>query len=191
MDLMQPSGALRRDWPPSQTTSLRQKLAQQLFASSKANAYAVLDGAANPALLDHLYGERPEFVCLYRGELRPDVAECAPYLAQLQLNTRFTDWVLSECWGKYWGIFLVAALPLQTVRQHLRKFNMVYDPEDKQPMLFRYYDPRVLGEFLPNCDPHQAEQFFGQIHAFLAETTEVGGLRRYGWQNQRVRSEEL
>ncbi len=88
-----------------QTQAIRhQNLVRQLFADSKLNAYAVLDGASNPALLDHLYdGERPDFACLYRGELEPDIAECAPYLVRLEANTAFLNWLTSNCWGNKMG----------------------------------------------------------------------------------------
>ena len=40
------------------------ELVRHLFVDGGLNAYAVLDGASNPALLDHLYdGVRPEFAC--------------------------------------------------------------------------------------------------------------------------------
>ncbi len=148
----------------------RHDLARQLFANSTLNAYAVLDGAANPALIDHLYGgERPEFECLYRGELEPDMAECAPYLAKLVPDTPFCDWVISSFWGNNWGIFALSREGIQAVRQHLRKLNMAYDPESHNPLLFRYYDPRVLSVFLPTCDGRQCAAFFGPIQTVYAQ----------------------
>ena len=154
---------------PQQAVILRQNLERALFSDPKLNAYAVLDGAANPALLDHLYGERPEFECLYRGELEPDIAECAPYLAKLEPDTPFCDWVIGHCWGNNWGIFALSREGTRALRQHFRKLNMVYDPESNQPLLFRYYDPRVLRLFLPSCDAEQTAEFFGPVEAFIAE----------------------
>ncbi len=153
-----------------QTQAIRhQDLGRQLFADSKLNAYAVLDGASNPALLDHLYAaERPEFACLYRGELEPDLAECAPYLVRLEADSPFTQWVIGNCLGQYWGIIALSRADLQAMLQHLRKLNMVYDP-DNRPLLFRYYDPRVLLEFLPLCDIGQLTDFYGPVEAFFAE----------------------
>jgi hypothetical protein len=148
---------------------LRQKLNRELFQNPKFQAYAILDGASNPALLDHLYDDEPEFACLYRGELEPDIAECAPYLARLVANTPFTQWVTSS-WGNHWGIFALAECDLRTLRRHLRTLNRVYDPETHKPLLFRYYDPRVLSVFLPTCDAEQKAEFFGPVQAYFAET---------------------
>ena len=44
-------------------------------------------------------------MCLYRGELQPDMAEVAPYLVKLDRDAPFTDWVLDRGWGNHWGVF--------------------------------------------------------------------------------------
>ena len=68
--------------------------------------YAVLDGAAVPDLPVKLYEMKPPNVCLYRGELPPDLVYVAPYLVQLFPEQEFSNWLLAECWGKNWGIFV-------------------------------------------------------------------------------------
>jgi hypothetical protein len=132
--------------------------------------YAVLDGASVPDLLDHLYAEedRPQFQCLYRGELEPDVAEVAPYLVCLQAGTAFAEWVLGSGWGRHWGIFLIAGSSLNSLRQHFSTFVVVHDPEGK-PMRFRFYDPRVFRAYLPTCTRDELETVFGPIRSYLVE----------------------
>ena len=155
---------------PPQTEPRRQDLARQLFANPAHKVYAVLDGASNPALLGRLQRERPEFICLYRGELAPDLAECAPYLVRLEQGTPFAQWIITNSLGKHWGIFAQSRADLRELRQHFRKFNMVYDPDGNRPLLFRDYDPRVLRIFLPSCDKKQQAEFFGPVDAYFAET---------------------
>ncbi|MEI7869946.1 MAG: DUF4123 domain-containing protein [Candidatus Methylumidiphilus sp.] len=164
-----------------QTQAIRQQdLARQLFADPKLNAYAVLDGASNPALLDHLYdGERPEFACLYRGELEPDMAECAPYLARLDPDSPFTQWAIDNCLGNHWGIFALSRADLHGLLQHFRKHNMFYDGETNLPFLFRYYDPRVLRVFLPTCSEEKIADIFGPVEAFFAEAEDGEGHLRF------------
>lgn len=138
------------------------------------HTYAVLDGAAIPDLLDQLYGAAPpQFICLYAGDLEPDVTESAPYLVQLQRGTPFTTWLLTEGWGKDWGIFALSAADFRTVRKHFRTFLMVKDARDV-PFYFRYYDPRVFRVFLPMADPAQLQLVFGPISAYLIPTEEPG-----------------
>jgi hypothetical protein len=131
-------------------------------------------------LLDRLYGApRPEFVCLYRGELAPDLAQVAPYLVQLAPQADFTNWVLTQGWGKHWGVFAATAGDLAAMRGHLRRFLMVYDPKGK-PVYFRFYDPRVLRVFLPTCNGEQLAEFFGPVTSFVMEGEEPETILTFG-----------
>lgn len=141
-----------------------------LWPDEESIAYVVLDGANTPDLLDKLYDEAgPEFECLYAGDLEPDIAEVAPYLARLEPESEFSKWVLSG-WGESWGIHVVvpSEMELPEVRRHLRKLNMVYGPGGK-PLLFRWYDPRVLRIMLPTCNRDQLEEIFGPVKKFVLE----------------------
>ena len=57
-------------------------LISEIFTDSP-NTYAVLDGASIPQLRQALYQMKPEYECLYLGELTGDMAEVAPYLVRL------------------------------------------------------------------------------------------------------------
>jgi hypothetical protein len=140
-----------------------------LFKEDGTNAFVILDGASVPGLLDKLYGpERPEFECLYSGELKPDLAEVAPYLVRLEAGSEFTQWVLEQGWGKHWGIFALSAGDLREMRRHFRRFLTVHDPSGK-PLLFRYYDPRVLRTYLPTCNAEELSALFGPVTCYLLE----------------------
>ncbi|MBO0797364.1 MAG: DUF4123 domain-containing protein, partial [Blastocatellia bacterium] len=97
-------------------------IAEILFEGEEINVYAVLDGASIPELLDRLYEFQPEHVCLYRGELEPDIAEVAPYLVRLERDTEFSDWVIEKGWGNHWGIFALSYEDLRVMRNHFRTF---------------------------------------------------------------------
>lgn len=177
---------------PEQIETLKNQLQQQLFADPDLQAFAVLDGASNPALLDFLYAqEPPEFACLYRGELEPDMAECAPYVAKLEQGSAFTQWLISSGWGLHWGVYAVANCDLKAMRYHLRKLTMVYEPETNEPLLFRFYDPRVMNVFLPTCDAKQAREFFGPTQCWYAETSQGDRLNRFVRNDQQVIVDQL
>ncbi len=151
------------------------------------NAYAILDGAAIPDLLDHLYGdEPPEFMCLYAGELEPDMAECAPYLVELKSGTPFTTWLISQGWGKSWGIFATSTEEIDVLRRHFRNFLMVKNPEG-QTLYFRYYDPRVFSVYLPTANAEECETIFGPVTAFYCES-EHDGIVAFGWSDGELKS---
>ena len=142
--------------------------ASYLFAEQNANVYAILDGASIDDLLDKLYQYQPEFICLYRGDLEPDIAEVAPYLVRLDRESAFTDWLLDRGWGNHWGIFAIAREDLTAMRKHFRRFLRVYDSQGR-PMLFRYYDPRVLRAYLPTCNNEELATVFGPVINYASE----------------------
>lgn len=151
--------------------SYAESLGKELFQEGT-NTFAILDGASVPGLLEKLRQWQPEYECLYRGELKPDLAEAAPYLIHLMPGTDITNWILLEGWGKHWGIFAVTAASLTTVRQHLRRLLTVHD-ESGKPLLFRFYDPRVLNVYMPTCTAGELSAMFGPLTQYLSE--EGGG----------------
>lgn len=149
-------------------------LTQMLWTTPEDRVFALLDGASVPNLLDRLYADpRPDFVCLFHGELAPDMAEVAPYLVALEQGSAFCDWAITQGWGNHWGFFAVTRADLRALWFHLRMLNIVYGPDGK-PMLFRYYDPRVLRVFLPTCSPEQVKELFGPVNRFVAEADVAG-----------------
>ena len=148
----------------------KDELKHYLFGQ-RANAYAILDGASVKGLRMKLYETTPPHYCLFRGELTPDVAEVAPYLVGLLPESPFTDWVLSESFGRHWGIFALSPNSITEMRRHFRSLIRVYDEAGK-PMIFRFYDPRVIHSFLPTCNTGELKSFFGKVDVFLAESEE-------------------
>jgi hypothetical protein len=155
-----------------------QALYERLFADEAANVYAVLDGASVEELLPKLYELEPEYECLYRGELEPDMAEVAPYLVRLDPESEFAAWVLGEGWGRHWGVFAVTDAELRAAHKHFRSFLTVYDPAGK-PLRFRYYDPRVLRVYLPTCNAEELRAVFGPVSCYLFEGEDPNTLLRF------------
>jgi hypothetical protein len=143
-------------------------LGKLLFAEAGVRAYAVLDGAAMPNLLGVLHAHEPDYECLYRGELAPDMAEVAPYLVWLDPDTDFPWWLASKGWGRHWGIVAQSRADLRVLRRHFRSFLVVYDDTGK-PMYFRWYDPRVLRMFLPTCNQDELRKLFGPVEGYVLE----------------------
>ena len=65
-------------------------------------------------------------------------------------------------------MIVLAPADLRTMRNHFRKLLTVYDPNGK-PLLFRYYDPRVLRVYLPTCNAEELATIFGPINSYLLE----------------------
>lgn len=171
-------------------TNQPQPLHDRLFADEAANVYAVLDGASVEELLPKLYELEPEYECLYRGELEPDMAEVAPYLVRLEPETEFADWVVEAGWGRHWGVFAVTDADLRAAHKHFRSFLTVYDPAGK-PLLFRYYDPRVLRVYLPTCNAEELHTVFGPVSCYLLEGEDPATLLRFRLEGDGLRREAV
>ena len=156
---------------------MKEQLEKYLFRKD-AYTYAILDGASVPDLPNVLYEMNPTNVCLYQGELQPDLVYVAPYLVHLLPETPFTDWLLSECWGKHWGIFAQSRYSIQDMRTHFRSLVNVYD-EKAVSMIFRFYDSQVMRKFLPTCNAGEVKMFFGKVDTYFAELEDDKNLVRY------------
>jgi len=172
------------------TENIVNTVRQHLFSSNDTQVFAVLDGASIPDLRMTLHHLRPEHVCLYRGELTDDIAEVAPYLVQLDEAEEFTNWLLTQGWGEHWGVFAAATGDLHAMRQHFRRFLTVYGPEHK-PLLFRYYDPRVLQVYLPTCNAEELGTVFGPVVSFLCEDEDANLACRFRFVEGTLRQEKL
>ncbi len=137
----------------------------------------MLDGASVPNLPVRLYEMRPPHFCLFTGDLEPDMREVAPYLVRLFPKTPFTEWLLQECWGKHWGIFAHSRLSFIEMRKHFRSMVKVCD-EAGNPLIFRFYDPRVAQKYLPTCGAAELKIFFGGVDAYFAESEDRENLMR-------------
>ena len=167
-----------------------QAVRQQLFAVPETTVYAILDGASVPELPQNLtrFGVAAE--CLFRGELEPDMAQVAPYLAVAPPNHPFTDWLLQEGWGQHWGVFAISRANLRTLRMHLRTFLKVYGP-DLKPLYFRYYDPRVLRVYLPTCNNQELQTVFGPVLRYLLEDEDPATLLKFWIDHGACQSEKV
>ncbi len=164
---------------------LSSSVLQSLFADPNSSVFAVLDGASVPDLLQVLFQSKPEHFCLYIGKIEPDVAETAPYLVRLQQGVDFTEWVVREGWGKHWGIFAAADVPLPSLRHHFRRFLRVKSEEGKA-LYFRYYDPRVLRVYLPTCNENELELLFGPVQRYFVEGENRATMIEYSRINRKL-----
>ena len=172
------------------TTENALPLDQVLFADPDLQAYAVLDGASIPELREKLFEHEPEQICLFRGELEPDMASVAPYLVRLEPDSDFAKWIMEEGWGKHWGIFALAPVPLRVLRNHFRSLLQVQIP-DGRTLSFRFYDPRVLRVFLPTCNPEECQTVFGPLSAYLVEDGLPATALRFSRPEGQFRSEKV
>ncbi len=145
--------------------------------------WMILDGARCDRIYGAVNGCRLDKCCLYAGVLPWQLQMAAPYLVQLDREDRFTHYAIEQGWGNAWGIFLRTETSMKALRRHLRGLLRVRD-ESGRGLIFRYYDPRVLGTYLPTCRPGELRTFFGPVNSYLFESGEPGTLLEYAFDGQ-------
>lgn len=162
------------------TAEQRAQILQALWpegAQSGLGVWAVLDCARDPQVYLALLESRLEFRCLYSGALPRELEMVAPQLVELSPTSRLMGRWLDAGWGRAWGLFMKIEDPAN-LRQHLRKLLQVR-AQDGRSLLFRFYDPRVLGSYLPTCNAGESRQVFGPIDAFFVEAQGGGELLEF------------
>ncbi|NUQ73419.1 MAG: DUF4123 domain-containing protein [Polyangiaceae bacterium] len=139
-----------------------------LGRAAEKKLYAVVDPAREERLLVLLRESVDRSQSLYEGVEGLAMAEVAPYLVAIEPNSALLAHLIMEGWSKRWAIYVVSDDSFIEVRRHFRRILMVED-ENGQPLYFRFYDPRVLGAFLPTCTDQQRGAVFGDIEAFVIE----------------------
>ena len=168
---------------------LIKSIGDTFFSHEGMNVFAVLDGASVPDLPQVLYQHQPEYVCLYRGQLEPDLASVAPYLVHLHSDTPLTQWLIQNGWGEHWGIYALSDTDLTAMRKHFRKFLTVHDSDGK-PLLFRYYDPRVLRLYLPTCNAEELQTIFGPVSSYLLEGEDANTLLSFQFEKNELQQRQ-
>lgn len=154
--------------------------------------YMIVDAARDPGLYSGLLAreEETDMRSLYQGDTASELAEVAPYLVRLTRGGAVADWLVGEGWGRGWGILLLADDDIDAVRRHFRKFTIV-NGESGAAYLFRFYDPAVLGSFLPISDEAQRAALFGPGIRFMMEDAGADALVLFESVNGDLRRVEI
>jgi hypothetical protein len=115
---------------------------------------------------------------LYQGDIGENLAHVSPCLVTLRQDQPEACWFAEAGFGQSWGLFITAPIGFDELRRHLREFNIVYR-DNGTPLIFRFYDPRVLRIFLPTCTAAELRRFFGPVESFLTETAEADAFLRF------------
>jgi hypothetical protein len=124
--------------------------------------YAILDACDAPLVPERLRGlAETKARSLFKGSVNESLSGIAPYL--VEVTPEMLAWITTQMWREPWGIFAVPRVEfagdLDALWSHFRKLLMVHS--DGQWLYFRFYDPRVLPNFLHSCGPEQAADVLG------------------------------
>lgn len=142
--------------------------------------YAIIDGASNKELVPALKDSGLRYNCLYEGKLSYDMELASPYLVRLEQDNAFTEELLINGPENNWCIYLVTYPPVTmlSVLRQARKNQKVLNPKGNT-LIFRYFDPRILRNYLPSCSIFEAGIFYGPVDTIICNSSEENKIHRF------------
>lgn len=134
--------------------------------------FAITDATADPAMAQALQGLEASRAIPLRLEGIPQ-QDFLPYV--IAVDPQFLAWLQQNVWSKSWGVLLTSSAGIAALAEHLARFLIAKLP-DGEPWFFRYYDPRVLAQYLPNCTAEELADFTGPVRAYVFTDTEDGNI---------------
>ena len=153
--------------------------------------FAVLDGAQFNDIESELGDVDISPRSLFRREGDPAWRRDGPWLVELA-NDRIRAYIEALSLEKSCAVFWSCAKGGQALWQHLRTINFILVPDDRiygnngidgrqvkyERVMFRHWDPNVLGSVMPSLTPEQFARFFGPASAIFMNASAFGGLKR-------------
>ncbi|MFT6605715.1 MAG: hypothetical protein ACJA2X_000891 [Halocynthiibacter sp.] len=152
-----------------------QNAAQSERAKMPSARYAVIDLAVAETLRAALTDKRRDGIePLFSRNFARKLLEVGPWLVRLS-QAPDIETMLAEIGDELpWGYYVQSPVDILTLRKSLRRYNQAQIPNPPREVLFRYWDPRVMGVFLNITTDFQRERLFDWIDAF-----EVAGVSHY------------
>lgn len=153
-------------------TTIHDVFAERSGGTQSSSLYALIDCSADTAIYDeikksfaHLRSET-----LYDG-LPDDIQKSAPLLvAFTEKEEEWIKWLEAKSVGISFAAVLWSGLSLNALAKQLTH-QLDQTLPDGQAVLFRFFDPRIIGALVPILDERQKSILFGSIH-------------RWGWWNR-------
>ncbi|WP_439860433.1 DUF4123 domain-containing protein [Pseudomonas sp. MBLB4136] len=118
---------------------------QQCAADERQAVYALLDGAQDAKLLQHIWTAHPDpqAESLFLHTPRAELSEQGPWLLHLDGEPALWQELLAQLEQRPLGILVASPAPLAELAEHLRHL-LDARLADGELALMRYYDPQVM-----------------------------------------------
>lgn len=129
--------------------------------------YAVIDLASAAMLRPAVTNSRSSAATpLFAKELGREMLGVGPWLVRLSKAPEIERTLNGIDTEVSWGYYVYSTVDIVSLRQSLRRFNLVQVSKKSKPMLFRYWDPRVMRVFLDVATKEQQDRLFEWIERF-------------------------
>ena len=138
-----------------------------LAGSDGGRLYALVDAAGNDQVLQRLAATEACHQSLFQGSDKERLFSVGAFLVACDQDFALLQWLTTEAWGSGSVVFLTSSVHWDQLFQHLQRSLTAVTHDDRE-VYFRYYDPRVLRDYLPLCPPAAAQRFLGPVTRMLS-----------------------
>lgn len=158
---------------PAPHSTVSDRIAAFLVAQPQAREalYALVDASHDPFIIPPtIEALTPDAECLFRGKAKEDLGDQTAWIARIDGRGPLLDWLIDEVHGRSMVSFVTSELTVSRLAVHLRKFTKSRDAKGTEHF-FRFYNPKVMRQYLPVFDAVQLATFFRSISSCIVEDT--------------------
>ncbi len=152
--------------------------------------FCMIDSARNPYTIPHLVMALTRAAdCLFSGNAKQELGDQTAWVADVTDDRATLEALLDEGYGKGMLSFAFSALDLRAFITHLKKFTKIRDAKGTEHF-FRFYDPKVMRQYVPVFNETQHKAFFaGLTSAMFEDTRDPAKLIRFWSERGSLRNE--
>lgn len=144
--------------------------------------YAIVDAAINKEFTKALHMQEPDsYGILLKEPLATQVEKAAPYLVKLNLEEEYTQELMKKGFATNWLTYILSHKDLTELQEELKEMIMPYSEHHQREILFRFYDPRNIENYLMIHEEEELEVMFEDVGGslFTVDTTSHNLLNYY------------
>jgi hypothetical protein len=126
--------------------------------------YAIIDTWIYKEFLDIIDIEGEENISILLKEpYLQGYEEAAPYLIEMDIDTPLFLELLEASLKENWMSFVISSKTLESLARELREMIVPFSQHHEQEIIFRFYDPRNLSNYIHIHDEDELEEFYDDI----------------------------
>lgn len=138
-------------------------LARLTTLRESGDLHALVDASRGDRVLELLDASIDVGRSLYEGVQGVALEASAPFLVRLDPASALLERLVMEGWDLGWASYFTSAESERDLRRHFRRFLFVEAEGIPGRVYFRFYDPRVLRDFVAIATPMQRAELLGPI----------------------------
>lgn len=144
--------------------------------------YTIVDSAINKTFTKAIHmQEEDSYKILLKEPLAQKVEKAAPYLVELNLEETYTQELMKKGFATNWLTYILSHKNLEELTEELKEMIMPYSEQHQREILFRFYDPRNLDNYVMIHEEVELKDMFDDVGGslFTVDTQESNFLHAY------------